>query len=76
MEDEGPGVPGALRERIFDKFYRGAGGRPGSLGLGLAIARAIVGAHGGTIRADDRADGRPGAAFVVRLPIGDDGGEA
>ncbi len=72
FEDEGPGVPVADRDRIFEKFYRGAGGRPGSLGLGLAIARGIVLAHGGSINVTDRRDGRRGAAFVVRLPMGDD----
>jgi two-component system, OmpR family, sensor histidine kinase KdpD len=71
VEDEGPGIPAADRERIFEKFHRGDSETGGWLGLGLAIARGIVDAHGGTITATDRADGRHGAAFVVRVPIGD-----
>jgi two-component system sensor histidine kinase KdpD len=49
--DDGPGVPAEELEKIFDKFYRGrnAPRSDGNLGLGLAICRAIVGAHGGTI---------------------------
>jgi K+-sensing histidine kinase KdpD len=73
VDDEGPGVPPEARERIFQKFNRGDGGRAGTLGLGLAIARGIVNAHGGQITVQDRPDGRPGASFVMRLPIGDDG---
>jgi K+-sensing histidine kinase KdpD len=71
VEDEGPGIAAADRERIFEKFHRGDRETGGWLGLGLAIARGIVDAHGGTITATDRADGRHGAAFVVRVPIGD-----
>jgi two-component system sensor histidine kinase KdpD len=65
VSDEGPGFPPEDAERIFDKFYRSAGG-PGA-GLGLAIARAIVTAHGGVIRAEPR---QPrGARFVFTLPL-------
>jgi K+-sensing histidine kinase KdpD len=76
VEDEGPGVPSELRERVFDKFFRatrdggGEGRRPSGTGMGLAIARGIVEAHGGHIRIED-AD-RGGARFVFTLPIGDD----
>ena len=68
VEDEGPGVPPAMMERIFDRFYSE---RPGTetfglhSGLGLAIARAIVEAHGGTISVENRAKG--GARFIVSL---------
>lgn len=68
VEDEGPGVPPAMAERIFDRFYTE---RPNSeafglhSGLGLAIARAIVEAHGGTITVENRAKG--GARFIVSL---------
>lgn len=69
VADNGPGLPPGAEERIFDKFFRAApttdGGR-GS-GLGLAICRAIVKAHGGQIRAANRAGG--GAEFVIRLPL-------
>lgn len=67
VTDEGPGLPADGEERVFDKFYRAAGG-PGA-GLGLAIARAIVTAHGGRISAENL---RPrGAAFRFTLPLGD-----
>lgn len=69
ISDNGPGLPAAAEERIFDKFYRASptadGGR-GS-GLGLAICRAIITAHGGTIVAANRPGG--GAEFVIRLPL-------
>ena len=79
VEDEGPGVPSELRERVFDKFFRatrdggGAGLRPSGTGMGLAIARGIVEAHGGHIRIEEAEGG--GARFVFTLPIGDDEGE-
>nr|MDA8291021.1 ATP-binding protein [Actinomycetota bacterium] len=64
VDDRGPGVPAGERERIFAMFNRVSGG--GRAGLGLAIARAFVEAHGGTIRAEERAGG--GASFVFTLP--------
>lgn len=69
VADRGPGVPPALRERIFDKFDRG--GRttgPTGLGLGLWIARRIVEEHGGSLRVADTPGG--GATFVMALPHG------
>lgn len=68
VRDEGPGVPPAYRETIFDKYVRVPGARSGGAGLGLFIAREIVRAHGGEIGVDD-ADGR-GATFwfTVKLP--------
>ncbi|WP_409032068.1 DUF4118 domain-containing protein [Janthinobacterium sp. CG_23.3] len=67
--DDGPGLPVGREEAIFEKFTRGEreSAKPG-VGLGLAICRAIVEAHGGTIRAG-RAP-RHGAAFVFTLPLG------
>ena len=65
VEDEGPGVPDELAERIFDRFVRGASDRGGSSGLGLAIVRAVAESHGGSVRLEP--DGR-GARFVVRMP--------
>lgn len=68
VDDEGPGLPHAERDRLFDKFQRGRDeGTIVGAGLGLAICRAIVEAHGGTIRAGDRAGG--GARFQFTLPI-------
>jgi signal transduction histidine kinase len=63
VSDNGPGVAPAIRERLFQAF-RGSG-RPGSTGLGLAIAADLVHGHGGTIRL---AEGRPGARFEIVLP--------
>ena len=64
VTDEGPGVDPDEAEVIFQPFRSGA--LPGSSGVGLAICRGIVQAHGGTIRVTGR-DG-PGAEFVVDLP--------
>jgi two-component system, OmpR family, sensor histidine kinase KdpD len=68
VEDEGEGLPPGQEETVFEKFHRA--GRPeGSFGLGLAICRAIVSAHGGRIWA---ARDRPrGAAFHFTLPASD-----
>ena len=67
VEDRGPGLPRGREDAMFEKFTRGdpESSIPG-VGLGLAICRAIVGAHGGTIRAMNRDDG--GARFVFTLP--------
>ena len=69
VEDDGPGLPGGSEEEIFEKFARGKkeSATPG-VGLGLAICRAIVEAHGGRIHAENRATG--GARFVFSLPRG------
>ncbi len=65
VEDDGGGVPEADRPRVFERFFRSRRDVPG-VGLGLAIARAIVEEHGGTIVCEERTGG--GARFVVRLP--------
>lgn len=69
VEDDGPGLPEGREEAIFKKFERGRAesDTPG-VGLGLAICRAIVEAHGGEIHARQRAGG--GACFVFSLPLG------
>jgi signal transduction histidine kinase len=64
VEDAGPGVPPAERERIFTMFYST---RPGGTGLGLSLARAAVEKCGGTIRAEERPGG--GTRMVVKLPF-------
>lgn len=69
VEDEGPGVPEALRERIFERFYsaRPEGEKFGThAGLGLSISRQIIEAFGGQLTCRDGRDGR-GACFVVTL---------
>lgn len=67
--DEGPGVPEADLERIFEKFFRSAGARDstGGTGLGLSIARGLVEATGGSVRARLRPDG-PGLIVALDLP--------
>ena len=71
VNDHGPGVPLAQRERIFEKFYRlpGASERSGGVGLGLALVHSIAERHGGSVHCEDRPDGQPGASFVLRLPL-------
>lgn len=64
--DAGPGIASGDEERIFEKFYRGQQTGARGAGLGLAICRGIVEAHGGSISAEKRAEG--GALFRVTLP--------
>lgn len=69
IEDDGPGVPDALLPHLFDAFQRGDDSRSrasGGSGLGLAVARAVVEAHGGRIRC--LRGNRGGALFEVLLP--------
>ncbi len=70
IEDNGPGLPPGREEELFKMFERGhkESATPG-VGLGLAICRAIIEAHGGSIRADS-AGSRQGARFVFTLPRG------
>jgi len=78
IDDNGPGLPQGREDAIFEKFERGKkeSATPG-VGLGLAICRAIMQAHDGTIRGETRSSG--GARFVLTLPIGkppsDDGAQ-
>jgi len=67
VEDDGPGIPPELREKVFERFYRGSGDRSGSSGLGLSIVRAVAESHKGSVRLEEPLDGR-GARFVVRIP--------
>ena len=67
VKDRGPGFKPGEETLIFDKFYRGVTTGTRGAGLGLAISKAIVKTHGGTIEAHNRPDG--GAAMRVRLPI-------
>lgn len=69
IADAGPGLAPGTEDRIFEKFYRGSADQAGA-GLGLAICRAIVTAHGGKIWAETRPEG--GAIFRFSLPLGDD----
>ena len=68
VEDDGPGIPVAERERVFDRFNRTDAARDrasGGTGLGLAIVRAIVEAHGGRVAAGESAAG--GARIELEL---------
>jgi len=67
VADAGPGVPEALRERVFERFVQGDAASRGGRGLGLAFCRLAVEAHGGSIWIEDA---RPGAVFCVRLVDG------
>jgi len=70
VSDNGPGLPPGMEKSIFDKFTRGHDESATSgVGLGLAIARSVVEAHGGTIQASNRAEG--GARFVFTVPVGE-----
>jgi two-component system, OmpR family, sensor histidine kinase KdpD len=68
VDDEGPGIPSELRGKVFDKFFR-AGVQPG-LGMGLAIARGIVQAHGGRIWIEDGPE-RKGTSVQFTIPLDD-----
>jgi two-component system, OmpR family, sensor kinase len=73
VADDGPGIPVAMREQIFDRFVRGEGpadtaGGSGT-GLGLAIVSAVAVSHGGSVEAAESESG--GALFRVRIPLAD-----
>jgi signal transduction histidine kinase len=64
IEDRGPGLPAAVRERLFHPFVTG---RPGGVGLGLALAQRIVVLHGGSIGLEDRRGG--GTRVRIHFPL-------
>lgn len=73
VEDDGPGIPAELRNRVFDRFVRGHGDSGRGTGLGLAIVRAVADSHGADValsgsEAADDGHG-PGTRFVVRFPL-------
>ena len=73
VDDDGPGIPSADRERVFERFVRLDDARPrdtGGAGLGLAIVAEVVRAHGGGVEVGEAPLG--GARFEVRLPALDD----
>jgi two-component system phosphate regulon sensor histidine kinase PhoR len=70
VEDEGPGIPAADLDRVFERFYRVDKARSresGGTGLGLAIVKHIVEQMDGSVRAGNRREG--GAVFTLRLPL-------
>ena len=66
VADEGPGIPAAMRTRVFDRFARLDARRTSGTGLGLSIVAAIAAAHGGSIGLEERRGG--GAAFRIVIP--------
>ena len=76
VADRGPGIPAAFLPRVFEPFYRldGDTRRPQGSGLGLTVARGLVEAHGGRIRAENRAGGGARLVFTLPLPAGHTGG--
>lgn len=70
VEDQGPGVPEGLRERVFERYFRAPGAPKGGTGLGLAICRAIVESHGGRIALEAAPGG--GASVWFTLAVADD----
>ena len=65
VADEGPGIPAALRMRVFDRFFRDPAQREPGSGLGLSIARAVVEGPGGRIALHDA----PGGGLLVRVAL-------
>ncbi len=63
VADNGPGIPAAERERVFDRFYRLPANREPGSGLGLAVVKAIAGRHGAAVRLADA----PGGGLAVRV---------
>ena len=69
MADDGPGIPDETKQRVFDMFYtinNGIADSRRSLGLGLALCKAIVAAHGGTITVENNMP--KGTVFRFTLP--------
>ena len=67
VTDEGPGIPEAERERIFERFHRLPGTEAPGAGLGLYLARGLVQAMGGSIAVSSPAGS--GSTFTVELPL-------
>jgi two-component system heavy metal sensor histidine kinase CusS len=69
IENSGPGIPAALRPRVFERFFRGQTARPtGGHGLGLALCREIARAHGGDVELGDGVSENT-TRFIVTLPL-------
>ena len=71
VDDDGPGIPAAERQRVFERFVRGSGTRAPGSGLGLALVAQQAAVHGGSARIDASPLG--GARVVVDLPVSADG---
>ncbi|MEZ0329514.1 MAG: ATP-binding protein [Dissulfuribacterales bacterium] len=76
VRDFGPGIPKDQRDLVFEKFFRRSNEKAGEgMGLGLAIARGIVTAHGGSITISDPVDGK-GCVFTIELPVNTGSGKS
>jgi two-component system sensor histidine kinase TctE len=73
VEDNGPGIPAAERERVFERFHRVKGTSGEGTGLGLAIVREIAHRHGATVELGAPA-ARSGTVIAVSFPAGPDRG--
>jgi signal transduction histidine kinase len=78
VTDRGPGIPSALRERVFDRFFRNPDQTQSGSGLGLAIVKSVVDRHGGEVTlgqggADDAGSSGGGLMATVRLPLAEAG---
>src|SRR6185436_11521085 len=69
IEDDGPGIPGAERERVLERFYRVPGSPGSGSGLGLAIVREIALAHGAELQFNAGAGGRGCRATLLFPPL-------
>ena len=67
VADQGPGIPPALRERVFDRFFRNPDQTQSGSGLGLAIVKSVVDRHGGEVVLEEAEGG--GLLVTVRLPL-------
>ena len=65
LRDSGPGIDQRDLTYLFDRFYRGQGAAPESIGIGLALAKKIITSQNGTVKAENHKDG--GAMFTVRF---------
>ena len=64
VQDNGPGIPNELRERVFERFFRVVGNKSTGSGLGLAIVRQVAELHGGKIELDSPTEG---TGLIVRV---------
>ncbi|MDY0744313.1 sensor histidine kinase [Paucibacter sp. R3-3] len=73
VEDEGPGIPPAERDKVFERFYQAPGAAQGGSGLGLAVVQEVALRHHATVTLSDAArptdDGLPGLRVSVRFPV-------
>jgi signal transduction histidine kinase len=67
VEDDGPGIPPELEQRVFERFVRGGGDGGRGSGLGLAIVQAVTDSHRGTVTLE-RPETGSGTRFVIRIP--------